>query len=238
MKQNRLSIYIQKNKIKLGRKLRHGVATKNVKYSVYFLIIFYLVGIVGFIIPDTHSLFSRLTPFALILSTAFLVVFHKPGFSLKTIIVFLTIYVLSFLAEMVGVYTGLIFGSYEYGNGLGLKIWETPLIIGLNWLMLVYCTNIIARKIFRHSVLIVFFGSALMVAYDFVLEKAAPMLDMWSWQGGKIPIQNYIAWFVFSLLFHTLVIRSKVRISNKLGPAVFIIQALFFVILVLYFGIN
>jgi len=215
-----------------------GVAAKNVKYSIYFLIIFYLVGIVGFVVPETRSLFSRLTPFALILSTTFLIAFHKPGFSLKTLLVFLSIFVLSFLAEMVGVFTGLIFGSYKYGNGLGLKIWETPLIIGLNWLMLVYCTHIIAKKVFRHSVLIVIFGSALMVGYDFVLEKAAPMLDMWSWQGGKIPVQNYIAWFVFSLLFHTLVIRSKVRILNKLGPAVFVIQALFFVILVLYFRMN
>ena len=212
------------------------MATKKVKYSVYFLILFYFVGIVGFILPITHALFSTLTPFALLLSTGFLVAFHKPRFTINLFIVFLLIFVLSFFAEMIGVQTGLLFGHYTYGNGLGPKIWGTPVIIGLNWLMLVYCTRIIAGYIFHPAALKILFASLLMVAYDFILEKAAPLLTMWSWKGGIVPVQNYIAWFVLALLFHIMLNRARVRLSNKLALPVFVIQALFFVILVFYYG--
>ena len=39
----------------------------------------------------------------------------------------------------------------------------------------------------------------LMVVYDFALEPAAIDLNMWDW-GGPVPMQNYIAWLVISLV--------------------------------------
>ncbi len=211
------------------------MAAKKVKYSVYFLILFYLVGIVGFIIPATRALFSTLTPFALLLSAGFLAALHKPHFTINLLIIFILIFVLSFFAEMIGVQTGLLFGHYTYGNGLGPKILGTPIIIGLNWLMLVYCTRIIAGYIFNPAALKILFASLLMVAYDVILEKAAPLLNMWRWKGGIVPVQNYIAWFVLALLFHIMLNRAGVRISNKLALPVFVIQALFFVILIFFY---
>ncbi|MFW5831681.1 MAG: carotenoid biosynthesis protein [Prolixibacteraceae bacterium] len=211
------------------------MATKKVKYSVYFLILFYFVGIAGFILPATRALFSILTPFALLLSAGFLAAFHRPRFTLHLLIVFVLIFLLSFFAEMIGVKTGLLFGHYNYGSGLGPKIWETPIIIGLNWLMLVYCTRIIAGYVFNPAALKILFASLLMVAYDVILEKAAPLLNMWSWEGSVVPLQNYIAWFVLALLFHILLNRAGVRISNKLALPVFVIQALFFVILIFFY---
>ena len=214
------------------------MASKKVKYSVYFLILFYFVGINGFLLPATHSLFSTLTPFALLLSAAFLAVFHKPRYNLKLLTIFILIFVLSFFAEMIGVQTGLLFGQYTYGNGLGPKIWGTPVIIGLNWLMLVYCTRIIAGYIFNPPALIILFAALLMVAYDVILEKAAPLLNMWSWENGVVPLQNYVAWFAFALIFQMLLSRSRIRISNKLALPVFVIQALFFIILVFFYGLT
>lgn len=204
-------------------------------YSFGFLIIFYLVGIAGFINPSTRQFFSRLTPLALMLSAGFLIWFHRPKFTLKMGEIFAFIFIFSFLVEAIGVKTGLIFGEYIYGNGLGIKLIETPLMIGLNWLMLVYCTKIIAESIFASKTLSLFFAPLLMVIYDLVLEQAAPLLGMWSWAGGKIPLQNYISWFLLAFLFHLLLQKTRIKFSNQLAAPVFVIQFMFFVILVSYF---
>lgn len=208
---------------------------KSVKYSIWFLILFYVVGVTGFIIPQTHSIFKLLTPLALVLSAGFLTWFHRPGFDTKTLVVFAAIFILSFVTEMIGVQTGLVFGHYDYGKALGPAIMGTPLIIGLNWLMLVYCTNVIVKKFSGNDLVISVVGGLLMVAYDLVLEQAAPELGMWSWKGGEIPLQNYLSWFVFAFLFHLLIQKTKVQIKNPLAIPVFVIQFVFFVALVIYF---
>jgi len=208
------------------------------KYSVGFLIIFYFVGIAGFIYAPAREFFSRLTPLALLLSAGFLIWFHQPEFTVKMLLIFGFIFIFSFLIEAIGVKTGLIFGSYIYGKGLGLKLLETPLIIGLNWLMLVYCTKIIAENISGNQTTRLFFASFLMVVYDFILEQAAPLLNMWSWADGKIPIQNYISWYLLAFLFHLLLQKTKTDFSNKLAAPVFLIQFTFFVVLVAYFLIS
>jgi bisanhydrobacterioruberin hydratase len=204
-------------------------------YSVGFLAIFYLVGIAGFIYAPTREFFSRLTPLALLLSAGFLVWFHQPKFQLKMLLAFGFIFIFSFLVEAIGVKTGVIFGEYIYGKGLGIKVLETPLLIGLNWLMLVYCTKIIAEQISGDSTIQLFFAPFLMVIYDLILEQAAPLLNMWSWADEKIPVQNYISWYLLAFLFHLLLQKTKTQFSNKLAGPVFVIQFLFFVILVMYF---
>lgn len=204
-------------------------------YSVGFLALFYLVGIAGFINPSTREFFSRLTPLALLLSAGFLVWFHQPKFKLKMLLVFGIIFIFSFLIEAIGVKTGVIFGEYIYGKGLGIKVLETPLMIGLNWLMLVYCTKIIAKRISENQTARLFFAPLLMVVYDLVLEQAAPLLGIWSWAGEKIPAQNYISWYLLAFLFHLLLQKTKTQFSNKLAAPVFVIQFLFFVVIVGYF---
>jgi bisanhydrobacterioruberin hydratase len=205
------------------------------KYTAGFLAIFYLVGNVGFIIPSTHQFFSSLTPVALLLSAGFLIWFHRPKFTLKMLLVFGFIFIFAFLIEAIGVNTGLIFGEYIYGKGLGIKLFKTPLMIGLNWLMLVYCTKIIAERILGNQTVRLLFAPLLMVIYDLVLEQAAPLLEMWSWAGDKIPVQNYISWYLLALLFHWLLQKTKTEFSNQLAAPVFVIQFLFFIVLVSYF---
>lgn len=207
-------------------------------YAALFLIFFYLVGIVGFLLPATHSLFSSLTPFALLLSAGFLIWFHKPGFNAKTFYIFSLIFVISFFAEMAGVKTGLLFGDYTYGNGLGVKIMGTPLIIGLNWLMLVYCTKVISDRLSPNRFIRLFSAPLMMVGYDLILEQAAPGLDMWYWAEGTVPIQNYLAWFLLAFLFHLLLRKADLDFKNPLALPVFFIQFLFFVTLVAFFMIG
>ncbi len=206
------------------------------KYIIYFLTLFYLVGAAGFIFPETRTLFSKITPFALLLNVAFLAWFHHPKPDTKTVIFFTAIFLISFIVEMAGVQTGWIFGEYNYAEGLGIKVFETPLIIGINWLMLVYCTKIIADYLPAWKITKTIMAASLMVLYDLILEQVAPHLKMWVWKDDAIPLQNFGAWFLLALIFQSLAYALKIRFSNKLAAPVFIIQTLFFVFLMIYYS--
>ena len=198
--------------------------------SIAFLCIFFAVGIIGIQMEETNALFIKLIPVALLLSSAFVFYFHT-SFDLKTILVFSLVYFLGLLIEIIGVDTKLIFGHYEYGNGLGIKLFHTPLIIGLNWLMLVYMSTSAAKKIISNSFLQMVLAASLLLAYDIILEQMAPVLQMWYWKGDRIPLQNYIAWFVIALFFNFLFYIFKIKTSNKIAPFVLLFQTCFFLIL-------
>lgn len=196
-----------------------------------FLVWFYIIGIAGMVIPATSALFMKLTPLALLMNFGLLLIHHENKFSTKTILIFSLILLSGFFIEILGVQTGIIFGEYTYGKGLGWKLWDTPLIIGLNWLLLVYTTATITQKIKIHNIIRIALGAGMMLVYDLIMEQVAPRMDMWSWKNGIIPIENYIAWFVIASLFHTLIQFTGIKIRNKLSETVLIAQFVFFVIL-------
>jgi bisanhydrobacterioruberin hydratase len=202
-----------------------------------FIIILYTVGIIGSSLPFTHDFFIVLTPVILLLSFAMLLNFHTPVLDSKTSIVFIIIFLISFLAEVAGVRTGQIFGTYSYGRGLGLKLFNTPLLIGLNWVMLVYCTAAILEKIPVGSIGKIAIASLLMVLYDLVMEQVAPPLDMWAFSSGFAPLRNYISWFILAVIFHSLVRLTGIRLINRLAPLIFYCQAAFFIILFIFYKI-
>ena len=195
-----------------------------------FIMFFFAVGVVAIYIPYSSAFFISLTPFALLLSLFFLLVFHKK-FDLKHLWVFLTIFIIGFLVEMIGTNTGLIFGFYKYGPTLGISLWNTPLMIGLNWVMVIYLTASIIRKLKLSKPLTVLIASILTVGYDLVLEQVAPKMMMWTWKGDTIPIKNYVAWFVLSLIFHSLVQYTNIKTKNKLAFVIFATQLMFFALL-------
>jgi putative membrane protein len=199
-----------------------------------FIFIFYAVGIIGLLVPATFSLFVQLIPFALILSSLLLALFQTTELNLKSAAVFMFIFIVSLLIEMVGVNTGLPFGNYQYGNSLGIKLYNTPLLISLNWLLLIYITAAVFEKYQFHSFLKIIFASTLMVSYDLILEQVAPIMDMWSFKDLHVPINNYVSWFGISLFFHTLIKTFKIKTGNKLAWIILVSQFVFFLILALF----
>jgi len=197
---------------------------------VPYLIIFYSVGIAGLIIPQTRALFIALVPLNLILNIGLLFIYHGRidlGFVWKAGVVF----VAGILVEMIGVNTGLIFGDYNYGPTLGLQINHTPLMIGANWLMLVYASLVITSKYFEKQYFRVLVAAVTMVIYDFALEPSAIAMDMWDW-GGPVPLQNYVAWLVISLILIWFAdVTRMVNRKNKIAPALFFVQLVFFILL-------
>ncbi len=199
-----------------------------------FIIIFYIVGILGFVIPYTKELFIAITPLALLVNTYLLAVYHQE-YIRKDVVIFTTIVILGYMVELIGVHTGEIFGTYKYGKGLGFKVFDTPLLIGLNWLSLTYLTVGIASSLKFGKAFTLFFAPLLMLLYDIVLEQVAPVMNMWYWQNAVVPFKNYMAWYILSFLFTGVLIIFKVRTQNPLSMVLFISQFVFFLMLILLF---
>lgn len=211
-----------------------GVQIDQPTLAIAILTIVYLVGIAG-ILGDIHPQFIYLTPLNLLFSMA-LVLWHHEGWKPAHVIFCIICFTVGLVSEIIGVQTGLIFGEYTYGPVLGLKIWDTPVLIGLNWLMLVYCSSVLVNGVLPqlHYFLKAILAAAAMVGLDFFIEPVAVAYDFWSWENEHIPVQNYMAWFLIALVLCMLFQKMVGRQINKVAVALFILQLVFFGSLVVW----
>ena len=201
--------------------------------SLYIIIlaIFYLVGIIGFVF-SIHPDFVLLTPFQLLLSSALMLLAH-PKWNQNLTRFIIICFLVGFGAEVFGVQTGILFGNYEYGRVLGFKLWETPLMIGVNWVLLAYSAGMLVNWAFTkwHWLFKTIMAAALMVLLDVLIEPVAVEYNFWTWATSEIPLQNYFGWFLVSLIVLSFFFRLLGNEQNKVGRALFILQILFFLII-------
>jgi putative membrane protein len=193
-----------------------------------FIIIYYAVGLTGLSINLTARYFIYIIPFSILLNLFFVLYFSNSrgaGFIICSLIIFL----LGTIAEMIGVKTGVIFGSYKYDNSvLGPMLFGTPLIIGVNWFILIYCTFILINK-FKYPVIIrILMGGVIMVVFDVLLEPVAGRLYMWTWLNGEVPLRNYAAWFILACAFLSVMYLWKMDRKNLISVHLLLVQFVFF----------
>ena len=204
--------------------------------------VMHLAGLAGLAL-GMEKWFSLLTPFNLLVMFA-LLVWTMPERSTRMFLFFLIAFLTGFFCEMVGVRTGYLFGQYSYGEALGPKIMGVPVMIGINWFIVVYASGLLAQQI-RHlisqhvalpgraaysrwfGVSVIFDGALLATFFDWVMEPAAVQLGFWSWSGGQIPLLNYLTWFGVSLVVLSFFSLGKFR-PHSFAIHLLIIQALFF----------
>lgn len=188
-------------------------------------------GALGVVYGDSNWFLSY-TPATLLLNFLLLIIFHE-GRKMKLLYFITIVLVAGYIIEMLGTNTGLIFGVYNYGAILGTKIANTPIIIGANWFILCYsCYSIFSQKIKSVPVLLLC-SSACVCLIDILIEPVAIRYGFWHWQAGFVPIKNYIAWFVFALLFNILQHRIIGPTKNKMAIWILIGQILFFGLILL-----
>ena len=199
----------------------------NKKISIGIIWLFHLSGLVGLLYID-KNLFASLTPLNLFISSTLLFVNQKSLKKKEIIIVFL-IFSIGMIAEILGVNYGLIFGKYDYGDNLGLKLLGVPLLIGLNWVVLTFICGSISNHFIKNKYLSIVVAIILMLLIDITLEPIAPILDYWEFSGSIAPIQNYIGWAFTSLLplsiYQFFYFKKEFTFSINL----FLAQLLFFV---------
>lgn len=210
---------------------------KNLSDKILFtkalIIIVYIVGLTGMIIPATRTLFIFLTPLNLIFSTMLLFLFREKS-KKNNIHLLSVIYFVSMLIEIIGVKSGVPFGSYFYGNALGPMVYNVPWLVGLNWVLLSYMTATLANQFSVKGFYQVIIASLFMVAFDVVLEQNASTMHMWYWQNNRIPFQNFAMWFALSLAFQGFIRFYKINIKNPISILLFITQFVFFMILIVF----
>ncbi|RDC65748.1 carotenoid biosynthesis protein [Adhaeribacter pallidiroseus] len=204
---------------------------RKIVVALVILLIFYAVGFYGLVYSNYQAYFLRLVSFNLLLTNFILFIFHRDvsrSFWVFALIVFLT----GFFAEVIGIHTALLFGHYAYGASLGWQLFRVPVIIGLNWLMLVYTSGHLINYLLQtpwwvKSII----AATLMVALDYFIEPVAIALDFWSWRSGEIPLSNFTGWFGVALLLQVYFQKAKFLKNNTLAPFVFLLQCLFFIAL-------
>lgn len=170
----------------------------NKKISIGIIWLFHLSGLAGLLYID-KNLFASLTPLNLFISFTLLFVNQKKIMK-NELRIMLSIFLIGMIAEILGVNYGLIFGKYDYGENLGLKLMGVPLLIGLNWVVLTFICGSISNYLFKNKYFSIIVGIILMLIIDITLEPIAPILDYWEFSGSIAPIQNYIGW-IFTSLF-------------------------------------
>ncbi len=198
------------------------------------IMLFYAVGLMGFLIPRLSPLFLQLVPYHLLLMLLLLIISHhhrNRNYWLFLLVTFLA----GFFIEVLGVSTGYIFGAYQYGSTLGVKLADVPLLIGVNWVLLIYSTGVTVRYFnINNQVLCALIGAFFLVMLDILIEPVAIRFDYWGWTELNIPFQNYIAWFVFSFLMLMFFFSRQFRKKNPAAVVLLVSQLLFFVALNLW----
>jgi len=200
-------------------------------FSIFFL---WLINISGFfgILSDQKEFFLSSTPYVLTI-TVFLLVVNN-SIEKKFLMRLLFIFLLGLSVEIIGVNYSFFFGEYKYGDNLGIKIFNVPIVIGFNWVLLIILTGNFADRIFPKSILRkVVFGSAMMILLDLLIEISAPKLDYWEFTINPVPFSNYFWWFIFSILFH-LIYQSNNNKEFLVSTNILVIHFLFFGLLAVF----
>ena len=201
----------------------------SLRRTAIFLALLYAIGLLGLASPY-RAQWLPLTPL-LLLITAALLFQHHPVWS-KSFVYFCAIaWLLSFLLEVLGVQTGHIFGTYRYGTHLGWCVGGVPLLIGLNWLMLVYAVGNMLAPLPSSSTLKSVLGAALLVVLDGLMEPVAWQVGFWAWDSTQVPWQNYATWYLLAGALLQLFYATHTPPHNPFGVVVYTILLTFFGIL-------
>lgn len=210
-------------------------------------ILFHTIGLVGLLFFD-QTFFLAATPFNLLLSLG-LLIWTQTGKNLAFIVFFLICFIVGILVEITGVNTGLLFGEYRYGTVLGPAIKGVPVLIGVNWFLIIYCCGIGIHTLLMKAIQrvaadtgkqpmalkalsVIIDGATLAVFFDWLMEPVAIKLGYWEWKGdGSVPMLNYICWFAVSLLLLAVFHFANFNKQNKFAVNLLLIQMMFFLLL-------
>lgn len=192
------------------------------------LCIFYAVGLIGFQVEDLSRYFIALTPWHLWLS-ALLLLLAEPPYSKSKLAWFALVFLYGFGIEWLGVKTGVVFGSYEYGATLGIQLDHIPITIGINWVLLAFASHDLSHRVSSKPWLATIIASVLMVVLDWFIEPVAVALDFWHWENGQIPSHNFIGWFWVSLLLFGCTNLARLKWKNDISVYLYLCMLVFFI---------
>jgi len=217
------------------------------KKATAIAVLFHVIGLTGILFFD-RQLFVSLTPFNLLLSAGLLI--YTQAEKNKAFFLFVLVcVVVGFTVEYIGVNHQLLFGEYEYLNAMGEQWQRVPLVIGVNWFIMMYCCGVSIQLFLNRMwnklkdtdqparknvgfIAVILDAALLATFFDWVMEPVAVKLGWWKWLGdGSIPLLNYISWFGISALLLLLFRLLSFNKQNQFAVNLLLIQFMFFLIL-------
>ena len=200
-------------------------------YLVYFLVLVYISGAIGILFKPFF--FLSFTPYTLIL-TALVFLIFQPVYKQNYLLGFMTILLIGFFVEIIGVKTGFIFGDYWYGNTLGYKLLDVPLVISLNWAVLLSCGILMGCRLSKNKFISALISALVVTAIDFLMEQVVTSLNFWHFKVGIAGIHNYAGWLVVSFTTSFILQKNLANGDKKIAYTILSLQVLFFGILNIY----
>ena len=200
------------------------------KHFFVLLLVPYVIGTIGILLPVSRSFFLSLSPIMLLFSFL-LVVGEEFKWLKQNVVALLSIIVLGFGTEYICVNYGWLFGNYQYGETLGYKYGGVPIIIAFNWLMLCISLRSLVNVVLKNNLAAALFTAGLITAYDFILEPVAIRFGWWWWDQTEVPLYNYVCWFIFSFIFQLFFKKLPKTVGRSFWMP--IVQIIFFFLLLL-----
>ena len=210
-------------------------------------VLFHTIGLIGLLFFD-KSFFFAATPYNLLLSFS-LLIWTQTDKNINFFVFLILCFAVGIIVEIIGINTGILFGDYTYGDVLGFKVQHVPVLIGVNWFIIIYCSGVSINTLLMKAIKrvaadtgktpmalkalsVIVDGATLAIFFDWLMEPVAVKLGYWVWNGdGSIPIFNYICWFVVSLLLLSVFHFAKFNKQNKFAVNLLLIQLMFFLLL-------
>lgn len=120
------------------------------------------------------------------------------------------------IAESIGVSNGFPFGTYEYTDGLGLKVLGVPVLVPLAWIMMSWPALVVTRRLVRAMGIAgrwarpatAVVGAYALTAWDVFLDPQMVDQGNWVWRYptpslpgvADIPLTNFAGWLLVSFL--------------------------------------
>lgn len=203
--------------------------------GVIFIYIYFLAGVLWHLLDFSRTIVLYLTPYTLFIASILVIYFGNKKIEIKLISWLFGTFIFTMLIEILGVKSGSIFGNYSYGSILGLKYCDVPIVIGINWTIVIYGLYTISDKIISQSIILKSFLVGVMaVLFDLILEPVAVKLNYWNWQSVTIPVQNYLSWFLISAGVSFIGAKVKLNTDNTLVIHYLFAQYLFFFLLLVF----
>ena len=197
---------------------------KLIPYFPIVLLIFHTVGFYLFFNSPENVV---LTPLNLLLC-GFLVFLSE--LKSLTALAFVVIFILGFTVELIGIKTGLLFGTYYYTDVLSQQFLGVPIIIGVNWFVIVVSSAALFFNLKLALPLKALLAGLAATLLDFIIEPVAIKYKFWIWENDLVPLYNYVCWFIFSTAFAYLYFRLTDK-QNRTAFFLYFIWVGFFIAL-------
>ena len=206
---------------------------RKLSLSIFIALLVHVAGGIG-IAFFKRDFFLSLTSVNLILM--FLLLLWNAGSFENGLFLFLGIsFFIGVISEIIGVNTGWLFGEYAYGSLLGPKILGVPLLIGINWFCIVYCslqlTRIYLPSLNKIPVAGSLIAALLATIFDWIMEPVAMELGYWQWENDLVPAYNYACWLLISFIIAGIYFWFGKFRRNTFAIPLLLIQFLFFLFL-------